>query len=295
MSSPAQPGILADVPAHGAYLSYHLRPGADAGAALRRLAAGTDGVARVVGLGPSLVRALGAEVEGLHPLEVLTGPGLDVPSTPAALWVWLRGEDPGKVLHEGRAVAAALGDAFTLAERTAAFRYLDGHDLTGYEDGTENPEGDEAEAAALVAGDAPGLAGGSFVAVQRWVHDLAVMDAMAPGERDHVIGRRLGDNEELEDAPDSAHVKRTAQEDYDPPAFMLRRSMPWADARGEGLVFVAFGCSLVSFERQMRRMAGLEDGVTDGLFRFTRPVTGAAYFCPPLRDGELDLRAVGLG
>ena len=74
----------------------------------------------------------------------------------------------------------------------------------------------------------------------------------------------------------------------------MRRSMPWADASGEGLQFVAFGKTLDAFEAQMRRMAGLEDGITDGLFRFTRPVTGSYFWCPPTFDGTLDLQALGL-
>lgn len=291
-----QPGILEPVPAHGLYLSYRQRPGCDPRGSLQRLAAEADGLGRVVGLGTSLVRHLGASIEGLHPPEVLSGPGFDVPSTPAALWVWLRGEDPGELLHEAREVDVAIKQGFVPYDRTTAFRYGAGRDLSGYEDGTENPEGDEAVAAALVPGDVPGVSGGSFVAVQRWVHDFASLDAMGPEARDLVIGRRISDNEEIDDAPESAHVKRTAQEDYDPPTFMIRRSMPWSDDRGAGLVFVAFGCSLDAFQRQMRRMAGLdEDGITDALFRFTRPVTGASYFCPPLADEGLDLRAVGLG
>ncbi len=70
---------------------------------------------------------------------------------------------------------------------------------------------------------------------------------------------------------------------------MLRRSMPWADEDGEGLVFVAFGKSFDAFEAVMRRMVGLEDGIVDALFDFTRPVLGAYFWCPPVADGVLDL------
>jgi len=113
-------------------------------------------------------------------------------------------------------------------------------------------------------------------------------------DQDNAIGRRKRDNKELDNAPSSAHVKRTAQESFTPEAFLLRRSMPWADTTRAGLVFVAFGRSLDAFEAQLRRMAGAEDGIVDALFTFTRPVTGAYYWCPPLRKGRLDLRAVGL-
>lgn len=70
--------------------------------------------------------------------------------------------------------------------------------------------------------------------------------------------------------------------------------MPWASGLESGLVFVAFGRSLDAFEAQLRRMLGLEDGIVDALFRFTRPLTGAYYWCPPLADGRLDLRVLGI-
>ena len=130
------------------------------------------------------------------------------------------------------------------------------------------------------------------MAVQQWVHDLARFEAMASRDRDHVFGRRQSDNEELDDAPPSAHVKRTAQESFEPEAFVLRRSMPWADAHGEGLVFVAFGSSLDAFEAQLQRMVGKDDGVADALFSFTRPTSGAYFWCPPITAGALDLRAL---
>jgi putative iron-dependent peroxidase len=130
--------------------------------------------------------------------------------------------------------------------------------------------------------------------VQQWVHDLDHLAALPESEGDEIIGRRRSDNQELEDAPPSAHVKRTAQESFDPPAFVLRRSMPWADAFSEGFMFVAFGEGLDAFEVQLRRMAGLDDGILDGLFRFTRPVSGSYFWCPPVRSGRLDLAALDL-
>ena len=128
--------------------------------------------------------------------------------------------------------------------------------------------------------------------VQQWLHDFEIFEDFSPAERDDIIGRRRSDNEELGDAPPSAHVKRTAQEDFAPPAFLVRRSMPWVDEDGEGLLFIAFGRSLDAFDAQLLRMTGAEDGVVDGLFRFTRPITGGFYWCPPRIDGRLDLRAI---
>ena len=95
-------------------------------------------------------------------------------------------------------------------------------------------------------------------------------------------------------APAAAHVKRTAQESVTPEAFILRRSMPWADGEGAGLMFVAFGKSFDAFEAQIRRMAGDEDQITDALFRFTQPLSGSYFWCPPVAAGKLDLSALGL-
>ena len=77
----------------------------------------------------------------------MSGPGVDVPSTPAALWLWLRGDDRGELLHRARQLEAALLPAFYLRDAVDAFQYQDSRDLTGYEDGTENPKDAAAEAA----------------------------------------------------------------------------------------------------------------------------------------------------
>ncbi len=289
-----QPGILEPVPEQARYLFFEALPGARAARALDALRKSADGNATVAGIGLSLVRALGRDLPGLRAAPVHAGPGLDVPSTPAALWCWLRGGDRGELLHRARRIEQALAADLRLGLAVDAFRHGSGLDLTGYEDGTENPQGEAALEAALVRGRGPGEDGASFVAVQQWLHDFARFEAMSAGEQDHTFGRRKSDNEEIDDAPASAHVKRTAQESFEPAAFVLRRSMPWTEGMRAGLVFTAFGRSFDAFEAILARMVGAEDGVTDALFRFTRPVGGGYFWCPPLEGGRLDLRALGL-
>ena len=278
-----QPGILQPLPPLSRYLVFALEPDTDVAAGLKALVELVDGDATVAGIGEATLSAIGRSVPGLRPFPPLAGPGVSIPSTPAALWLWLRGDDRGELLLRGRHLEQALAPAFRLVETWDGFKHGSGRDLTGYEDGTENPEGEEAVAAAIAAD------GASLVAVQRWEHNFSRFEAMQPEERDHCIGRRRSDNEELDDAPESAHVKRTAQESFDPEAFVVRRSMPWADASAAGLMFVAFGHSLDAFEAQMRRMVGLDDGIVDALFRFTRPLSGAYFWCPPVKGGKLQL------
>jgi porphyrinogen peroxidase len=288
----AQPAILAAPPRSARALSFELTPACNAAALQKAL---TEPLGdEIVGLGSALVQLLagGNPIAHLHDMPALSGKGVGVPSTPRALWVLLRGDDPGELVHRGRLWCERLAPGLTLAQVTDTFLYRGGRDLTGYEDGTENPKDEAAVEAALLHGAGPGLDGSSFVAVMRWQHDLSNFSALSSEQRDHVMGRRLTDNEELEDAPPTAHVKRAAQEDFDPTAFMLRRSMPFSDAEGDGLLFVAFGKSFAAFEAVLRRMLGLDDGLVDGLFTFSRPRDGAYYWCPPLLDGKLDVRAL---
>lgn len=291
----SQPGILLPLPNQARYLFFALADIEATAESLRALRELADGENAVVGFGQPLAAALGASIAGLKTSPQVTAPGLSIANAPEALWVWLRGDDRGDILHRSRRITRALSPAFQLRECWDAFKHREGKDLSGYEDGTENPVGDDAVSAAIVApGETGPLSGSSFVALQRWVHNFERFEAMPGNAQDHAIGRRQADNEEIDDAPESAHVKRTAQESFSPEAFVLRRSMPWADGNTGGLMFVAFGNSFYAFEAQLRRMVGAEDGIVDALFGFTQPVAGAYFWCPALRDGKLDLAPLGL-
>ena len=290
-----QPSILPGVPRVARYLIFSVRPEVEPAVSREAVQALDIDEQMAVGFGEPLLEHWGADVDGLRSFPALSGPDVHVPSTQQALWCWLRGTDQGELVNRSISIADSLGNGFQLEQIVDGFKYGDaelGLDLTGYEDGTENPVDDDAVAAAFVPNGGESIAGSSFVAVQQWVHDLRYFTSLPQSDQDHIIGRRKADNEEIEDAPSSAHTKRTEQESFEPEAFIVRRSMPFADASGEGLMFVAFGRSFDAFEAQLRRMVGLEDGITDALFRFSRPVTGGYYWCPPVIDGQLDLGAV---
>jgi porphyrinogen peroxidase len=305
-----QTGILAEIPNFGRYVFFDLIKGATDDAIREALNTLTPkprqmGVASghvVVGIGLQTAQAVGYTVEGLREFKTLTTSSkVNVPSQPAALLLWLRGDSKTALVQLEQLLVQQLRGGFVWRESVVAFKHTLGkdttsRDLTGYEDGTENPEGADARAAAFVRSTDAVLNGSSFLALQRWEHNWAVFGAMAQPARDAAVGRRQSDNEELDDAPISAHVKRTAQEDFEPEAFVLRRSMPWQsesaghsqagktppDQAPSGLMFAAFGKSFDAFEAQMRRMAGLDDGVVDALFQFSKPLATSYFWCPPL-------------
>lgn len=286
---PFQQGLLAKpVPAHARHLFFSLQSVQALPAVLDVLLPQVDGQSLILGVGAPLVKALGRDVPGLRAFPQLDAV-VENPSTQHALWLWLRGEERGELFLQAQALEQLLAPALRLVDNVDGFLHRGGHDLSGYEDGTENPVDDEAIEAAIVAGEQPGLAGSSFAAFQLWKHDLNYFKSLPQVEQDNIIGRRLSDNEELEGAPASAHVKRTAQESFAPEAFVVRRSVAWADERGAGLAFVALGHSLDAFEVQLRRMSGLEDGIIDGLYRFSRPLTGGYYWCPPMGEAGVDV------
>lgn len=288
-----QAAVILPTPPHARYVRFDLAAGAaveEIRRALSALAERTDGKSLVVGLGVQVVTALGKKLELLR--EFPTELRMDNPEAPVALWCWQRGVERGDLWNQTMELVDLLQPAFTLRQVVDAFTHQSGHDLTGYEDGTENPKGQAAmQAAFLHASEVDGLNGSSFVAVQQWSHEWAAFNRMSKSAQDDAIGRERVSNEELEDAPESSHVKRTAQEDFSPEAFVMRRSMPWTDELKGGLMFVAFGCSLYAFEAQWRRMLGLDDGIKDALFQFSQPMTHDYYWCPPInQQGRLNLQ-----
>src|SRR5512146_1529953 len=118
-----QPGILLPVPLACRYLFLHARPGGDLRSALASL---TIDDSLVVGIGTPVAQALGLDIPGLRPHPAWTGPGVSVPSTQAGLWLWLRGDDRGTLLHRSNALVEQLRDAFVLTQAVEGFRHREG-------------------------------------------------------------------------------------------------------------------------------------------------------------------------
>ncbi|MDP1776219.1 MAG: Dyp-type peroxidase, partial [Moraxellaceae bacterium] len=300
--SEAQSGILAALPPQARYLLLQLKASVDTEAlkqVLTQLQTMANGDELVVGFGLPIFAVLGQQLPGLTTGPVIPKSLVPLALKEAALWCWLRGNDRGDLLRLEHCLTSVLDKCFDVVSSIDAFVYKEGRDLTGYEDGTENPEGDEAVHTALVSPEqadtlskqtslsASAYTSGSFVAVQQWLHDFKAFDAMDQLSKDHTIGRRLSDNEEIDDAPITAHVKRTEQEGFAPEAFVLRRSMPWTAGAKAGLVFVAFGHSLDAFERMLTRMSGAEDGQIDSLFSISKPIASSYFWCPPVLHGQV--------
>mgnify|MGYP001617419624 CR=1 FL=1 len=127
-----QPGILAPVPPLARHLFFGMASDGDLRKSLRALGSLADGDGTVAGLGRSSVLALGRELTGLSVFPRHVGPGFEVPSTPAALWCWLRGKDRGELTLRARLIEKAVWPALRLEQAIDAFRYGTGRDLTGY-------------------------------------------------------------------------------------------------------------------------------------------------------------------
>jgi putative iron-dependent peroxidase len=234
----------------------------------------------IMGFGEKLMNKLGIEVKDYRQFPQLDA-SVDVPATHGDLFVFIRDNEPGKAAVKSLPIKDLLEPFFDKKLQVDGFKYLGepdgyGRDLTGYEDGTENPLGDDAVNAVVR------LDGSTFVQVQQWQHDLTKFNSFSQQLKDHTIGRRLSDNEELDNAPTSSHVNRADQGTFEIEADILRRSLPWANEHGEGLMFMSFCENLDRFEVQMRRMAGLNDGITDALFTFSKILNSAYFYCPPV-------------
>jgi porphyrinogen peroxidase len=244
----------------------------------------------VVGIGSALWDRLspGARPADLHPFRAIEGPVHTAPSTPGDLLFHLRAEREDMTFELERQILDVAGDAARVVDETTGFRYFDARDLLGFVDGTANPAGADIAGAALIgAGADPAFAGGSYVVVQKYLHDLGAWNALATEEQEAIMGRTKIDNVELDDdaAPRKSHKSLATIED---PAgggelAILRDNMPFGrPGAGEfGTYFIGYAARLWVIEQMLERMfVGVPPGAYDRLLDFSTAVTGSTFFVP---------------
>ncbi|BDU38101.1 Dyp-type peroxidase [Vibrio nigripulchritudo] len=172
-----------------------------------------------------------------------------------------------------------IAEHVELVDETYGYRYLDSRDMTDFVDGTENPKGDQRHDVAIIPeGD---FAGGSYVMVQRFVHNLPAWNRLNVSAQEKVVGRTKPDSIELDNVPAASHVGRVDIKEEGKGLKIVRHSLPYGSMSGEhGLLFIAYCQTLHNFKAMLESMYGETDGKTDQLLRFTSAVTGAYFFAP---------------
>ncbi len=177
-----------------------------------------------------------------------------------------------------------FGQAVEIQEDETGFRYLDSRDLSGFVDGTENPQGDDRASVSLVGDEDQSFAGGCYIHTQKWVHSLKKWNKLAVPEQEKVIGRTKEDNIEFsgEEKAPTAHVKRSNVKNSEGKSMeILRHSMPYGNASEGGLYFVSYCRTPVHFDKMMESMIKADNhGHYDHLMDYSQAVTGCAFFAP---------------
>lgn len=256
---------------------------------MRDLAATVAGVNVVVGLGAELCRrilptALPADLSPFAPIRGVGADPVTMPADQHDLWIWLHSTGPDTVFDLARAATRRLHGLAVVVTEQASFTYQASRDMTGFEDGTENPPLDVATFVATIPAGQPGE-GGSVVLLQRWEHDLDGFELLDRDEQCQVFGRDRDTNAELPDDVRSprAHISRVVIEDDDGEELeVFRRSTAFGGVLEHGLMFVAFSADQGRLQRMLGRMVGEGDGLTDRLTDFSRSTGGAYYVTPPI-------------
>jgi putative iron-dependent peroxidase len=225
---------------------------------------------------------------GLHAFRELRAGARIAPSTPGDLWLHIRAERTDLCYELAAQIMARLGGMVTAVDETHGFRYFDDRDLTGFVDGTENPAGAEKLAATVLGDEDSPFAGGSYVMVQKYVHNMPAWHKLSTETQEGIIGRTKLDDIELDDAvkPAYAHNALTTLVEDGQEVKILRHNMPYGNVtEGEaGTYFVGYARSLHPLEAMLKAMViGRPPGNYDHLLDFTRPVTGTNFFVPSVQ------------
>jgi porphyrinogen peroxidase len=246
------------------------------------------GLVSVVGIGSSAWDRLftGNRPAQLHTFRELTGDKHHAVSTPGDLLLHLRAESLDMCFELASQILNALGDAVTVLDEVHGFKYFDERDLLGFVDGTENPSGSAAAAAITIGAEDPDFAGGSYVIVQKYLHDMAAWNSLSTEEQERVIGRSKLTNIEMADdvKPANSHIAlNVINDDEGNQLQILRDNMPFGSfTEGEfGTYYIAYASSPAITERMLSNMfIGDPPGNYDRILDFSTAVTGSLYFVP---------------
>lgn len=218
--------------------------------------------------------------EGFNDFEALGEGDITAPATGGDILLHVNANRHDLNFYLLRQFLSPISTDVDVLDETYGFKYLDARDMTDFIDGTENPKTDESrqDVALIKDGD---FAGGSFVMVQRFVHNLPAWNRLNIAAQEKVIGRTKPDSVELEDVPAQSHVGRVDIKEDGKGLKIVRHSLPYGSVTGDhGLLFIAYCHTQHNFKTMLESMYGETDGKADQMLRFTSAVTGAYFFAP---------------
>ena len=221
----------------------------------------------------------------LHPFQEIRSGGRYAVSTPGDVFFHIRAKNMDLCFELSMRIMEDIGDVVSVADEVHGFRYFDDRDLLGFVDGTENPRGVAAPEAAIVGSEDPAFAGGSYVIVQKYLHDLKAWDALPVETQEGIIGRRKLSDVELKDAdkPAYAHNVLTNIEENGRQLQILRDNMPFGRPGHDefGTYFIGYSRTPRVTEVMLQNMfVGKPPGTYDRLLDVSRAVTGSLFFVP---------------
>jgi porphyrinogen peroxidase len=292
--------VLAPLSRAAIFLVVTIKPGVANRAALRALCADLSGLVRSVGFrdieaGLSCVMGIGSGAwdslfgqprpAELHPFREFHSGTRHAIATPGDLLFHIRAKRMDLCFELATQIMATSGDAAAPVDEVHGFRYFDDRDLMGFVDGTENPQGALASDSTLIGDEDAAFAGGSYVIVQKYLHDLTGWNALSTEAQELIIGRKKLSDIELDDSvkPTCAHSALTVIEENGKEVKILRDNMPFGRAsQGEfGTYFIGYSRSPRTIEQMLENMfVGRPPGNYDRILDFSRAVTGNLFFVP---------------
>jgi putative iron-dependent peroxidase len=222
----------------------------------------------------------------LHPFVEIQGGRHHAPSTPGDLLFHIRAESMDVCFELAGRIVGAMGGAITVVDEVHGFKFFDNRDLLGFVDGTENPDGPIAVSATQVGDEDPDFAGGCYVHVQKYVHDMDSWNSLSTEEQERAMGRTKLDDIEMADAvkPVNSHIALNVITDPDGNELkIVRHNMPFGEiGKSEfGTYFIGYSRSPAVTERMLDNMfVGDPPGNTDRILDFSTALTGGMFFTP---------------